>query len=109
MNDTNNILQQTAIALDSEWDLHLPEGTLSEEAILQLLADRIVRVLEHGPDTFFQLMYRLDISEKKLTAILDDDNVAAKIARLVYDRQLQKISKRSSPKDPDIDDPELKW
>ena len=110
MNDTDNILQQTALALDSEWDLHLPEGTLSEEAILQLLADRIVQVLERGPDTFFQLMYRLDISEKKLTAILDDDNVAAKIARLVYDRQLQKIqSKRSSPKDPDIDDPELKW
>jgi len=106
----NNVLQQTAIALGSEWDLHLPEGALSEEAILQLLADRIVQVLERGPDTFFQLMYRLDISEKKLTAILDDDNVAAKIARLVYDRQLQKIqSKRSSPKDGHIDDPELKW
>ena len=61
----DNILHEAAAALQSDWELRLPD-TLSEEAILKLLAERIVLVLERGPETFFQLMYRLDISEKKL-------------------------------------------
>ena len=105
----DNILQEAAIALGQDWDLRLPD-TLSEEAILRLLADRIVDILERGPETFFQLMYRLDISEKKLNAVLQDDDVAMKIARLIYDRQLQKIHSRLANRMPrESDDPELKW
>ena len=105
----DNILQEAAIALGQDWDLRLPD-TLSEEAILKLLADRIVDILECGPETFFQLMYRLDISEKKLNAVLQDDDVAMKIARLMYDRQLQKIQSRlANRKTSETDDPELKW
>ncbi len=63
------ILQETANALKGEWDLKLPE-TLSEEALLQLLADRIVTIMERGAETFYQLMYRLDVPEKKLNAVL---------------------------------------
>jgi hypothetical protein len=78
--------------------------------MLKLLADKVVVILERGPETFFQLMYRLDISEKKLNAVLDDDDVAAKIARLIYDRQLQKIhSRRTHREKSPNDDPELKW
>ncbi len=102
-------VQQAAIALGQDWDLQLPD-TLSEEALLRLLADRIVTVLERGPETFFQLMYRLDISEKKLNAILLEDDVAMKIARLIYDRQIQKIQSRQVNKmTRESDDPELKW
>jgi hypothetical protein len=105
----NNTLQETAQALQHDWQLQLPE-TLSEEAILKLLADRIVTILERGPDVFYQLMYRLDISEKKLNAILGDANVAGKIAKLVYDRQLQKIKSRyETRKARENDDPELTW
>lgn len=105
----DNILQETAIALGQDWGLLLPD-TLSEEAILKLLADRIVTILERGPETFFQLMYRLDISEKKLNAVMQDEDVAAKIARLIYDRQLQKIQSRiANRKTSESDDPELKW
>ena len=104
-----SILQETALALKDDWDLQLPD-TLSEEAILKLLADRIVTILERGPETFFQLMYRLDISEKKLNAVLQDDDVAAKIARLIYDRQLQKIQSRHEHRmESEGDDAELKW
>ncbi len=105
----DNILQEAAIALGHDWGLLLPD-TLSEEAILKLLADRIVTILERGPETFFQLMYRLDISEKKLNAVMQDEDVAAKIARLIYDRQLQKIQSRvANRKTSENDDPELKW
>ncbi len=103
------ILDETALALRQDWDLELP-NTISEEAILQLLAERIVTILERGAETFYQLMYRLDISEKKLNAILDDENVPAKIARLIYDRQLQKIKSRHENRMRREDlDPELQW
>jgi len=105
----DNTLREAAFALKRDWDLQLPE-TLSEEAILKMLADKVVQILERGPETFFQLMYRLDISEKKLNSVLDDDNVAEKIARLIYDRQLQKIQSRLDHKvKKESDDPELKW
>ena len=105
----DNVIQEAAITLGHDWDLQLPD-TLSEEAILKLLADRIVTILERGPETFFQLMYRLDISEKKLNAVMQDEDVAAKIARLIYDRQLQKILSRiANRKTSESDDPELKW
>ena len=105
----DDILQETATALRDDWDLVLPDS-LSEEAILQLLADRIVTVLERGAETFFQLMYRLDISEKKLNAVMEQDDVPIKIARLIYDRQLQKIKSRHENRmKRENDDPELKW
>ena len=105
----DNVLQETALALQQDWDLTLPDS-LSEEAILKLLADRVVTILERGAETFFQLMYRLDISEKKLNAVLEDDDVAAKIARLIYDRQLQKIRSRHEYRmKQENEDPELKW
>ena len=105
----NSVLQEAALALQQDWDLRLPD-MLSEEAILKLLADRIVTVLERGPDTFFQLMYRLDISERKLNAVMLEDDVAARIARLIYDRQLQKIHSRLTNKmKRENGDEELKW
>jgi hypothetical protein len=105
----DNVLQEAALALKEDWDLQLPD-TLSEEAILKLLADRVVMILERGPETFFQLMYRLDISEKKLNAVLEDEDVAGKIARLIYDCQLQKIQSRQVNRmNRENDDPELKW
>lgn len=103
------LLQETASALKEDWDLQLPD-TLSEETILRLLAERIVVILERGAETFFQLMYRLDISEKKLNAVLQEDDVPMKIARLIYDRQLQKIrSRHENRMKTSNDDPELKW
>jgi plasmid maintenance system antidote protein VapI len=104
-----NAIKDTATALQNDWGLQLND-VVSEEEIIAKLADKIVQVLERGPETFFQLMYRLDISEKKLNAILQDENVPLKIARLVYDRQLQKVESRLTNKTKiQDDDPELKW
>jgi len=105
---SDNVINEIATALQKDWDLRLAD--VSEEAILRQLADRVVLILERGPETFFQLMYRLDISEKKLNAVMQEDDVAMKIARLIYDRQLQKIQSRmTNRKAAENDDPELKW
>src|SRR5580698_6035042 len=105
----DDILQEAAIALGRDWDLRHPY-TISEEAIMKQLANRIIIVMERGPETFFQLMYRLDISEKKLNAVMNEDDVALKVARLIYDRQLQKIQSRMAyRKTHESGDPDLKW
>ena len=102
--------REIAEVLQRDWELILPD-TLTEEEILQHLANRIVVLIERGPEAFFQLMYRLDISEKKLNSVLNEDDVAHKIARLIYDRQLQKIKSRQEFRKTNLtkEDEELSW
>jgi hypothetical protein len=102
-------IHDTANALQQEWGLSLPDH-VSEEEILQLLAEKITVVIAKGPEVFFQLMYRLDIPERKLNIILHDDDAPIKIAKLVFDRQMQKAESRSRNTSKNTnEDPELKW
>ncbi len=106
---SSQVIQEAAIALQNEWGLQLPD-IISEEEILKRLAQRVTVLIEQGPETFFQLMYRLDISEKKLNGVMHEEYVAENIARLIYDRQLQKIKTRELFKSMNEEvDPELKW
>jgi hypothetical protein len=103
------LLQNTATALKGEWGIQVPEF-LTEEAILNMLTMRIADIIKQGPDTFYQLMYRLDISERKLHEISAREDAAAQIARLVYDRQLEKIKSRLQHRQSRSDnDPDLAW
>lgn len=103
------IIEEAAMQLKNDWELQLPD-VISEEEIIAQLAGRIVRLLDKGPESFFQLMYRLDISEKKLNAVLHDTDVAREIARLIYKRQVQKIQTRALFKNhTNNEDPDLAW
>jgi len=105
----NQVINEAAIALQNEWGLQLPD-IISEEEILKQLAKRVAVLIDQGPETFFQLMYRLDISEKKLNGVMQEEDVAENIARLIYDRQFQKIQSRRLFKSMNEEvDPELKW
>ncbi len=102
-------LQETATALQQEWGLTVPE-ILSEEEILKMLEARVVVLIDRGSESFFQLMYRLDISEKKLHGVMHEADVAMQIARLIYDRQVKKIETRKQYKaDRANTDPALEW
>jgi hypothetical protein len=104
-----NTHSQTIDAINQHFGLQLPD-TFTEEEIIQMLSERVVAFLDKGPDAFFQLMYRLDISEKKLIAVLQSEHAPVEVARLIYQRQLQKIQSRASfKKDDNNNDPELKW
>src|SRR5688500_3185602 len=100
---------EMSAVLKEELGLELPE-TVSEEEIVRFLSQKIAALLQSKNGSFFQIMYRLDISEKKLSAVIDDLDADYKIARLVYDRQLEKYRSRqqhkTTKKDPDKD---LEW
>ena len=103
------LLHDATIALKSEWNLLAPE-MLSEEELLHLLAERVRQLIDEGPESFYQLMYRLDISERKLHAAAGSSDVADTIARLIYDRQIEKIKSRNKYRQSkDNIDPDLKW
>jgi len=106
----DNITHEIADILKRDWELSLPD-IVSEEEILKRLAKRIEALVERGAENFFQLMYRLDISEKKLNEVIHGEDVANKIARLIYDRQLQKIKSRELFRNtkPAQDDADLSW
>ncbi len=84
-------------------------GLVSEQEIIEKLALQVGVLAEKGPETFFQLMYRLDIPEKQLMRAMVDKEVAKEIATLIYNRQLQKVRSRAYYKRKDGGDNELKW
>ena len=103
------ILNEAAQMLQQEWGMEVPQ-LISEETILKMLAHRVVELLEKNTETFFQLMYVLDIPEKKVHSAMHEQDFAEQIARLIYDRQIQKIHTRKYFKDARQDpDPDLKW
>lgn len=88
------------------------EGLVSEQEILLMLEKRLGQILERNPEEFFQLLYRIDIPERQLQGVLNDPNALQALARMVYDRQLEKARSRlkykeaSTPRDVDED---LAW
>ena len=66
------------------------------EAFKQHLARHLNHLINHDFSRLVSLLYRLDISEKKLKAMLNSTNVDAGelIADLIIERQLQKIQSR---------------
>jgi len=95
--------------LQGEWGLQLPD-IVSEEAILEQLERKVMELADKNPERFFQLMYRLDVSEQKVKAVLFEQDAAMQIAKLIYKRQLQKIEARKmfATEKKDIDE-ELQW
>ncbi len=88
----------------------VPANTLSEEAIVNALADRLAQIITQGPDAFYRLMYRLDVSEKKIRAITGTNDVAQKVARFVYERQVQKVlSRRANTPPRPLADDDMTW
>jgi hypothetical protein len=101
--------QQVVDMLQADWGLQLP-GFVSEETILEQLEKRIMAMADKDPEAFFQLMYRLDVSEQKVKSVLFEQDAGMQIAKLVYKRQLQKIEARNMFRSAASDvDEDLKW
>lgn len=102
-------MQEEAIeSLINDWQLKADNG-FTEAAILEALEARVSVLLSRSADDFFQLMYRLDIAEDKLHTALDSENVPAALAKLIWQRQLEKIESRARYSGPLPPDSDLKW
>jgi uncharacterized membrane protein YcaP (DUF421 family) len=84
----------------------------SKAQIEAILAERINYLIINDFNWLVQALYRIDINEKKLEALLKENtkaNAGNIIAALVIDRQLEKIKSRQKYRreDNDIEEDEL--
>ena len=72
-------------------------GHPDEEALIQMLSGRISEMLDSEPDLLFSTLYRLDIYESKIKRVLHShiEDPATGLARLVLERQIEKLKSRS--------------
>ncbi len=71
--------------------------------LLALLSEKISDLLLHNPDKLVSIFYKMDIDENKMKAILGNKVIQAPqlLAKLVYERQLQKMEyKKRFPQTP---------
>jgi hypothetical protein len=83
------------------------------QANRQELADKINEMIQYDFQQLVSLLYRIDVSEKRLQQMLEEnssDDAGCIIADLLMERQLQKIRSRQqfSRRDDNIDENE-KW
>jgi hypothetical protein len=79
-----------------------------EEEFIQMIALRVAELMESNMELFFNHLYRMDVDERKVRMALSlhqdhDESVYVIIARLIYDRQKQRLESRKQFKQQDLD------
>lgn len=98
-NETQSIL--------NKFDIASPNESPSEEELFELLCDQIAYMIEYRMEYLLSLLYRNDILEHKINFALsprcpDPANIA--LAKLVMERQKERIKTKSSIKVLPIED-----
>ena len=102
-----SVIQQTSELIARDFGLEIGEESITEQELFDLVANEVAYMLEHRLETLFSLLYRLDVSEKKTRAALDPSAEEAAnicIARLIIERQKQRIFTKQHYKQPKPDD-----
>ena len=102
--------EQQSLIRNLPEDLQLSDpGFISENDLLEAIAQKVAEMLRLNRDVFFQLMYRMDIDEHKLRVALQQADVPLSVARLIYERQLDKIAFRRAQQERPDKDSDLSW
>lgn len=91
-------------------DLQWSEGDfISEQDLLAALARKVEYMLHYNNGVFFQLLYKMDVLEPKLRVAMQQVDVPMSIAKLILERQLEKLaSRKANPAKPAEED-DLVW
>ena len=107
----SNSLQEIANAIP-EFQLELKSTALSYDDFKKMLSEKVNLLINTNFSKLVNILYRLDISEKKLKVLLSntiETPACDVIATLIIERQIQKVESRNRFKsDRDIADEE-RW
>jgi len=84
--------------LATSFEIEGDASQVTEEELLYVLSERIGYMIDHKFDYLMHLMYRFDVLEHKIR----DANMA--LAKLVVERQKERLILRQKFKSPDFDD-----
>ena len=95
-------LVQKDFKLDNSSINELPSPSFEE--VLAYLEGAISHLLDHDFERLLQIMYRIDIDENRFKEVFQSEEskeIVAKLARMVLDRELEKVRTRAEYKGPD--------
>jgi hypothetical protein len=100
--EEDRLIQQTASLVNGSFDLNTADTqSVTEETLVQLLATRIAEMLEQQPEQLMSMLYRLDVLEEKIRPVMRpdaEDPAHIGLAKLVVERQKQRIATKLSVK-----------
>ncbi|MEL6864250.1 MAG: hypothetical protein AAFP19_07525 [Bacteroidota bacterium] len=107
MMENQSLIKQTTELIARDFGLDIGQQPLSEKELFDLLANEVAYMIEHRLDFLMSLMYRLDVEEKKISFALspmatEAANIA--LARLIFERQKQRIFTKQVYRQSPIDD-----
>ena len=103
---TDNILQRTSALIKGPFELESAQEPQSEAELLAVLAERIGEMLEQRPEYLMSLLYRLDVLEEKIGPVMHPSAPEPPhigLARLVLERQRQRVETKQSVKTPPLE------
>src|SRR4051794_35703034 len=107
----NQIIAEVIVELQN-FQLTLPAQIISFEELKKTLSELINHLITNDFSRLISILYRLDISEKKLKELLKtttNKSAGDIIAEMIIDRQIEKIKIRSSMTKDDRRCDEEKW
>lgn len=106
------LLPETSLQIAEDTSLTIPDH-ITYEQLESLLAARLETMINQDFQQFVLLLYKIDVSEKKVRQVLAEDTseqVYKKIAALLIERQQQKIiSRKTFTRPVNDDDGEERW
>ena len=111
MNQSENVQVLINELANSSLNISFQKG-LTESEFRSTLSDHINSLIINNFSLLISILYRLDISEKKLKEILlqqPQANAGNIIADLIIEKQLQKIETRKKYSTKEDIDPEERW
>lgn len=93
--------------LATSFEIKGPTDRVTEEELLYVLSERIGYMIEHKFEFLMHLMYRFDVLEHKIRDAISPENedpANIALAKLVIERQKERIILRQKYKSPDIED-----
>jgi len=85
----------------SNFEIEGADAAVSEEELLDILTSQVEYLLDRRLDFLLSLLYRLDILEPKIKAVLYNQEIIAPargLAILILDRQKERVATRSKYK-----------
>lgn len=99
--EEDQLIQQTSSLVKGSFDLVTKEEVTNEADLINILGERIGEMLEQQPEQLMSLLYRLDVLEEKIRPVMQPDALEPAnigLARLVVERQKQRIATKRSVK-----------
>lgn len=90
---------ETTSLILRDFELAAPQKEMTEQELLDYLAEAIEYMIEHKMDFLLSLLYRLDVSERKINEALSPGNREAAnvaLAKLVLERQKLRVATKQA-------------